>query len=572
MRGVPVSLTRKRDIICFVRLCTMLCVGVGVGLGIATAQAQPAAGASQAGSAATVALTPPRTVAALTPCRLPGLDTTAQCGVLSRPLDPAQPQGTRIDLHYAVIPALARNKHPDPVFFFAGGPGQSAITLAGSAGRLLSRLGQRRDLVFIDQRGTGRSAPLQCAELPATAPLAASIDPAAQRQRLEQCRQRLQKLPHGDLRHYTTWVAMQDAEAVRLALGAPQVNVVGGSYGTRAALEFQRQFPNAVRRSILDGVAPPDMVLPESFAADSQAALDAVFVACAAEPACRAQHPQLRAQWQGLLASLPREVVLKHPTTGLPERVLLQRDAVLSLVRGPLYRPSLAAALPLALSQAAAGQFDALLGLASAIAGRRGMELAEGMHFSVVCSEDVPRMAAASASASVDAPSSAPATPPAIIPASASSSPLTSAAPSTFSPAVANAQTTSPDFGSSQANIYRDACASWPRGAVPAAFYTVPLARSATLLLSGGADPATPPRHAERTARALGALAKHVLVAQAGHGVMSLPCMRDVLFRFIDAADDAAALAVETQCASGVPRPGAFLGLRPEAAASASKP
>ncbi len=468
--------------------------------------------------------------AALTPCRLSGLESTAQCGVLSRPLDPAQPQGRHIDLHYAVLPALARNKHPDPVFFFAGGPGQSAIALAGGAGRLLSRLGQRRDLVFIDQRGTGRSAPLVCEEPPATAPLAAIVDPAAQRQRLTTCLQRLQALPHGDLRHYTTWVAMQDAEAVRQALGAPTVNLIGGSYGTRAALEYQRQFPNAVRRSILDGVAPPDMVLPESFAADSQAALDAVFDACAAQPDCNAKVPQLRTQWHSLLASLPREVALVHPITGHSERLLLSRDAVLNMVRGPLYRPALAAALPLALAQAAGGHFEALFGLASATAGRRGMELAEGMHFSVVCAEDAPRM------------------------------------PAIGLPATPNEQKSGPDFGSSLSQIYRDICAQWPQGAVPAAFYTVPHARSATLLLSGGADPATPPRHAERATVALGAQAKHVVVAQAGHGVMSLPCMRDALFRFVDAPNDATALAVDLQCAAALPRPGAFLGVRPEAA------
>jgi pimeloyl-ACP methyl ester carboxylesterase len=496
--------------------------------------------------------------AALTPCRVAGLDTTAQCGVLQRPLDPAQPQGRQIELHYLVVPALARNKKPDPVIFFAGGPGQSAIALAGGAGRLLSRLGQRRDLVFIDQRGTGRSAPLVCAERPATEPLALSLDPALQRQRLQQCRQQLQALPHGDLRHFTTWVAMQDAEAVRQALGAPQVNLVGGSYGTRAALEFQRQFPNAVRRSILDGVAPPDMVLPESFGADSQAALDAVFAACANEPACQAQHPQLRAQWLGLLASLPREVVVSHPVTGRSERVLLQRDTVLSLVRGPTYRPALAAALPLAVSQAAGGQFTALLGLASATAGRRGMELAEGMHFSVVCAEDYPRMAVPlSPSAAV---STAPTTP--------TSSNASSGLGELAGNPPPSEQTTSPDFGNSQAQIYRQACAQWPQGAVPPAFYAVPPARSATLLLSGGADPATPPRHGERTAKALGPLAKHVQVAHAGHGVMSLPCLRDVLFRFIDAADDAAALAVDAQCASAVPRPGAFLGLLPPALAA----
>ena len=104
----------------------------------------------------------PSKAAALEPCRLQGVEVGALCGQLSRPLDPARPDGPLIDLHYAVLPALARNKKPDPVFFFAGGPGQSAIELAGLVAHLTARLSNRRDVVLVDQRGTGRSAPLLC--------------------------------------------------------------------------------------------------------------------------------------------------------------------------------------------------------------------------------------------------------------------------------------------------------------------------------------------------------------------------------------------------------------------------
>lgn len=459
----------------------------------------------------------------LQPCRLQGVTNDAWCGSVRRPLDPALPQGVLIDVHYAVLPALARNRRPDPVFFFAGGPGQSAMDVAGTVSVLLARLGNRRDIVLVDQRGSGRSAPLRCAEPQPNAALADGTDPARQTARLLDCRAQLQKLPHGDLRHYTTWVAMQDVDAVRQALGAAQVNLVGGSYGTRAALEYLRQFPQAVRRVVIDGVAPPDMVLPASFSTDNQAALDAVFTACESEPACRARHPALRADWHALLAGLPRVANVAHPLTGAVEELTLTREWVLGLVRVPLYVPALASALPQALADAAQGRFEALAGLASAFGGGRSLQLAEGMHFSVVCAEDLPRLAAAA-----DAPGA--------------------------------------DFGATFAAQYRRICADWPRGAVPAAFYTLPAAPVAVLVLSGGADPVTPPRHGERVARALGAKARHVVVAQAGHGVMGLPCMRDVLFRFIDAASDALALQVDADCARQVPRPAAFMPLLTEGA------
>lgn len=464
-------------------------------------------------------------------CRLRGLEHEALCGVLQRPLDPARPQGVQIDLHYVVVPALARNKKPDPVFFFAGGPGQSAIDLAGPVAAQFSRSLNRRDLVLIDQRGTGRSAPLRCdsdSDDVAARPLGEQLDPARQVQQLQRCRSALQKLPYGDLRMFTTSIAMQDADAVRAALGAEQINAVGASYGTRAVLEYLRQFPQHVRRAVIDGVAPPDMVLPAAFSTDNQAALDALFAACRSEPACAQRHPGLQAHWEQLLASLPHTVQIAHPLTGLPERMTLTRDLLLSMVRLPLYVPALASALPQAIDDAAAGRFEPLAALGSTLQGRgQQMALAEGMHFSVVCSEDEPRLALA------DDPAGR-------------------------------------DFGHSLADLYRQVCAQWPRGEVPAAFYRLQPARSATLVLSGSIDPATPPRHGAHVAQALGPKARHVIVPNAGHGAMGVGCMSDVVYRFIDAETDAQALQVDASCVQQVPRPFAFAPVAPPGPAASA--
>jgi pimeloyl-ACP methyl ester carboxylesterase len=474
-------------------------------LGLAVA----ALGAGGSMAAPLAAADPPR------PCQLRGVEHQALCGSVQRPLDPARPQGHAIDVHYAVLPALARNKHPDPVFFFAGGPGQSAIELAPQVAALLARFSNRRDIVLIDQRGIGRSAPLDCGSEDPALPLADLFGLDRQRERLSLCLARLQALPYGDLRHFTTTLAMQDADAVRAALGADRINLLGASYGTRAALEYLRQFPQRVRRVVIDGAAPPDMALPAASSADNQAALDALFVACAADAGCSVREPALRERWQALLASLPRSVALRHPLTGRDERLTLSRDMLLGMVRGPLYAPPLAAALPAALGEATRGHFGALAGLAQELAGRRGSRLAAGMHFTVVCTEDVPRVAQAS-----DRPGA--------------------------------------DFGDGLLDFYRAVCAPWPRGAVPAAFYTLPPASAATLVLSGGLDPVTPPRHGERVARALGARARHLVVPNAGHGLMAIGCMRDVLYRFVDAADDDEALNLDTACVAGIPRPPMF--------------
>jgi pimeloyl-ACP methyl ester carboxylesterase len=454
----------------------------------------------------------------LTDCRVAGLRNSVKCGVLQRALDPARPDGPKIDIRYVVVPAMARRKLPDPVFLLAGGPGQSAIDVAPQVMPLFGRLNNRRDIVFVDQRGTGLSAPLTCAETRRES-LAEQADTGAQIERLMQCKAELLTRPYirapADLGFFTTTLAMQDLEAVRAQLGPAQIDLVGVSYGTRAALEYMRQFPSAVRRAVLDSVAPPDMVLPASFSTDGQAAFDALGAACEREPECAAAYPALRRDWAALLAGLPRPATAAHPLSGAPEQFTLTRDMVLGAVRGALYNPALAAALPAAITAAAAGRDEGLIGLGSLLGARRGQQLATGMHFSVVCAEDAPLLDKAG-----DAPGA--------------------------------------DFGDAQARLYRRVCSDWPRGAVPPAFYAVPPTRTPTLLLSGGLDPATPPRHGARVARALGPAAQHVVVANAGHGVLAVGCARDVLYRFIDAAEDRDATAVDASCLKAIPRPGVF--------------
>jgi pimeloyl-ACP methyl ester carboxylesterase len=189
---------------------------------------------------------------------------------------------------------------------------------------------------------------------------------------------------------------------------------------------------------------------------------------------------------------------------------------VLSSVRGPLYSPALTSALPYAITQAKQGRYDALMGLSGALASNKSDRLALGMHLSVVCAEDIPRLAT-----STDKPGA--------------------------------------DFGGEFGQLYIDTCAYWPRGAVADAFYTIPASNAHVLVLSGGLDPVTPVRHGTRITQALGSKAQHVVVPNAGHGVMTLECMRDVLYRFIDSENDAQATAIDASCVKTIPRPPAFM-------------
>ncbi|MFZ6646594.1 alpha/beta fold hydrolase [Undibacterium sp. TJN25] len=467
-------------------------------------------------------LLPGLAVAATQACRVPEFPQEVQCGKVQRPLDPAHPEGRKIDVSYVVVPSQDRNKLPDAIFLLAGGPGQSAISVAGWGQFAFSRLNRRRDLVFVDQRGTGRSAPLKCPELENSGDLS---DTEQALHSAQQCLSRLQALPYGDLKQFTTTIAMQDLDAVRQAQGYAKINLVGVSYGTRAGLEYLRQFPQSVRRVILDGVVPPDERLPSS---DAQLALDALFSGCAKDARCNTAYPQLAQRWNSLLASLPRQVTLIHPRLGNEMQLQMTRDLLVSMVHKSLYAPSSLAGLPYALTQAEQGKYAPLVALSGVTSQPDQSSIAYGMHFSVWCAEEYARL------------------------------PVTSAAD---------------EFSRLMDGMYKRICEKWPRGDVPAAFYTIPRSPVSVLLLSGGIDPVTPTLHGAHVAAALGPKAMHLSIGNAGHGLMSQGgCLRELAYRYLNAKDDNEAAKIDTSCVRQIPRPMAWLPPVPPSQAGAAAP
>ncbi len=462
----------------------------------------------------------------LKPCRVDGLGREAQCGWLARPLNPdgANNNDAEIRIRVVVIPARARISKPDPVFFLAGGPGQSAIELASLLEGRFGRLLNRRDLVLVDQRGTGQSAPLQCPTVSPTRPLSQAVDPQEIQKDIDQCLKAAQALAYGDLTAFTTTHAMQDLDAVRSALGAEQINLIGGSYGTRAGLEYLRLYPNRVRRLVLDGVAPPDGALPLSMGADARSALLNQFDRCESDPYCRAHYPRLREQWTELLSRPQLTISGRHPVTGKSERFSMPSGWLWEFGRIALYAPEVASTLPHAISQAAVGNWSPFLGVLSLMSTHPRKPMAGAMHFAVICSEDMPIVEG-----------------------------LVSG--------VASPRFTGDALKAAESALerYRQACRMWPRGKVDPGFYEIKPSPAPVVLLSGGADPVTPPHHGARVAQRLGALARHEVVLNAGHGVMGLNCMRDALFEFINADTDAKAQSVRLDCARNLPAPMPFI-------------
>ncbi len=441
-----------------------------------------------------------------------GTQTDARCGVLTVPEDRANPGGRQIDLNIAVIPAIKRNPDPDPLFLLAGGPGQSAIETFPSLLPLLYDIHESRDIVLVDQRGTGKSNPLRCLDM--------EDETLTDEQALEQlktCPQRLE----ADPRFYTTEVAMTDLDQVRAALGYETINLYGASYGTRAALTYLRLFPQRVRTVMLDAVVEADFVMFMDAAVDGQAALDAFFARCAADPACHEAFPSLEQEFGDVLARLeqnPAEITIPHPLTNRPLELTVTPRLLTNMVFSTLYVPDLVATLPVSIH--AAYTEENYVPLVSA-AFMVNAGLYDGMFYAVTCTEDAllinPQEAARRGAESVFIDRTI-------------------------------------DFAA--------VCAEWPRGDVSAEFRAPVQSDVPVLILSGEADPITPPYHAEKAAESL-SNDLHIIFPGMGHGNLASRCVANILRDFIQAGSLA---GLDTSCAANIQPPPffvAFSGPRP---------
>lgn len=440
----------------------------------------------------------------LTPCHLEGFREEVRCGTLRVWENRATRTGRTIDLQVAVIPALRPESEPDPLFIFAGGPGQGARRYAPFVQTAFREVRRRRDIVLIDQRGTGDSNPLRCDfGDPLTFLADGPIDTAP-------CLRTLQ----ADPRLYTTEPAMDDVDDVRAALGYERINLWGGSYGTRSALVYARRHPERVRSVVLDGAAPFEIMLPLHNAWGAQRAMDRLLADCAAEPECRAAFPRLREELGEVLGRLERGPVqasLRHPRSGQPLELTVSRSAFGSGLRGMLYAPTHASLIPHVIHAAAQGDFGPLAALSIETAAWSTETMSLGMTLSVLCAEDVPRITDEQAERAVRGT----------------------------------------DLGRSEIDTWRRMCSRWPRGPLPAGVARVQPLQVPALILSGDLDPVTPPRWGEVMKKHFpGAL--HVVVPGTGHNTSTTGCVPDLIAGFIA---QGSAAGLDTACVRKVRRP-----------------
>ena len=434
------------------------------------------------------------------PCTLEGSgglpSVEAQCATLPVPENRGAAGGRRIDLAIAWVPADVEAE-PDPVFMLAGGPGQGARATFPSVASGFRDVLRQRHVILVDQRGTGDSNPLACRDAEGRNAFGDPNDDSleATRRFAEACLAELSKI--ADVRHYTTTEAVADLDAVRQALGAERINLYGGSYGTRVAQQYAKTFPQHTRTVLIDSVVPMDLVLGSEHAKNLDATLGLQLARCAADAACAKALPDARATLAQVRAALSRPglapVRYRDATSGQWREEVPTMGHLGIALRLYSYAPLTATLLPVALQQAADGDWAPLLAQSRFLMGSFGESIMHGMQLSVICTEDVDEM-------------------------------------------VVDPADDATVMGSQFVGWLKAQCAVWPRGQRPADFRAPLTGDLPVLAISGEFDPVTPPRYAEAAIAQL-PNARHLLLPGQGHTPLNVGCMPKLFAQFIETAD-----------------------------------
>ena len=408
----------------------------------------------------------------------------ARCAILHVPEDRGMVRGRTVPLHFAVVPG--EDPTADPILFIAGGPGQSAIDVMPAALPDIRAVDRRRDVIFLDQRGTGRSNPLGCAD--GFELLEGGPDSPAFVQCVAALRER------AALDRYGTADAVADIEALRVALGRPRLTLLAGSYGTRVAVAYMRDHPRRVRAAILRAAAPLDFNIIAGGIAAADSELGRVLDECEADAACNSAFPRLEERLWAMsarLAASPEAVSLTGPD-GTGEAFAVTSTLFHQTLYALLLSAPTRQQIPLIIATAEQRGFQPLAPLLGQVRHQLYGALPIGMYLGVVCAEDAPRIGAQGIAAG-------------------------------RTPLIANGVKLA------------EACRGWPVPPAPAAANVQPRLATPTLVLTGALDPATNAAEADRLAERL-SRGVHVIVPATAHGPLFPECVRADVARFLEGA------------------------------------
>ncbi len=445
-------------------------------------------------------------------CHVDGIKAQVKCGKLRVLEDYNKVDGDKITINFVVLPAIDNSDDKTPLMFLAGGPGQAAAELASGLTNVFYEVRKTRDLILVDQRGTGASHPLQCEgaveqNVYALTPEDFSV------QDIKDCLINLT----GDLSQYNSENAIRDFDAVRLALGHQQINIYGGSYGTRAGLVYMRMFPESLRSVVLDSVGPIEVPIG-LFGQSSARSFNLLLTNCQNESSCQQAFPQLEQEFQTLLARLekaPEQVNIAHPRLGTQTKFVISKAKLLGTIRSQLYSVATRSLVPLVIHQAFLGNYMPLAGLIAQTEGGQGIYI--GLLFNITCNEDYPRISTTDFE-----------------------------------------QDANNDFGGGDSHFgFKIACPLWPQYRPSDAFYKPVTVDIPTLILSGDLDPVTPPSNGDYSANSL-PNNHHIVVKNAAHTVAMSTCASDLINEFLTSLKPK---ALDESCLADIPNESFMINL-----------
>jgi pimeloyl-ACP methyl ester carboxylesterase len=448
----------------------------------------------------------------LQPCLAADGAIQALCGTVEVYENRATRTGRKIALNIMILPALTENPPADPIFGFAGGPGGDATHQLALTSFVVA-LQKQRDIVLIDQRGTGKSNPLRCPFDPKD--IQRILGHPDGLDKLTSCRDELEK--RADLTQYTTSNSSDDVDEVRAAFGYEKINVVGGSYGSLAALDYLRRHSSHVRAIAIEGVVPSDYRLPLPFAKTIQGSLEHLFADCAADPDCHKDFPKLKEEFESIVKRLDREPAKFDFQNGPSDKlqIILSRGAFVTSLRTLLYQPSVVSALPYIIDRAYQNDWSGFAGISVATQRELGEQVARGMAYSVVCSESVPFISERDIKRETDG---------------------------TY-------------LGDFDIRLYQKRCAVWPKASAAKDFIAPVRSDVPALLIGGDEDPATPSATARHAAEGLSH--SRVIAIPYGTHTTGSACIDNLFAQFIDAAS---ANGIDAGCVDQIRNP-PFLSL-----------
>ena len=419
----------------------------------------------------------------------------ALCGTYEVWENRAANGGRRIALNVIVLRATGDDPAPDPLFLFGGGPSE-AVSQWGWVPAAFAEIRERRDIVLVDQRGTGLSHPLACDPVGDEDNLQGFLDPMLDPAYVIACREKLEE--EADLRHYTTANHADDIDEIRAALGYERINLWGASYGTRPVLVYLRRHPEHVRAAAIHGVAHTAWKYPLHHASSGQRALDMLFEACRRDEECAAAFGDPREDLERVLdlfSDGPVTVQVPHPERRGSVLLDVNHEVIVERFRSLMYSSRNAVRIPAILQRAAdSGSLSELARLEMDYQRgfQEGLNWFTGMWLSITCTEDIPLI----------------------------------------TDAEVEAETAGTVFGDYRVRTHREACVYWPQGEVPEGFSAPVRSEAPVLITSGDFDPVTPPAAGDAVAEHL-PNSLHIVVRE-GHGNTDLRCYMRVLAAFTE--------------------------------------